>query len=376
MSSDSIRRWRWVHEWTSLVCTVFLLMLCLTGLPLIFHDEIDDWLQDAPDTAVASVQAQPAASPDMDRVVQMVQQAYPDRPIQFVVWLDAPAQFRVGLGRAPGRSGQKPFALVDGAAYRIVGEGWSEKDWRHGGVMSVLLMLHTNLLLGLGGQLFLGAMGLMFLASLVSGVVLYGPFTRKMAFGTVRRERSRRIAWLDLHNLIGIATLLWAMVVGLTGAVNTLDSLVFGAWQKRISQELKVEYAGAQPVRDPQGLQRAVAEAVASLPHKQVSFVAFPGSMFATPQHYAVYLRGDSPLTSRLLHPVLVDARDGALVDVGRPPWYLWALEVSRPLHFGDYGGTAMKILWACFDVLAIVVLASGVYLWVSRRRRSGSSRP
>ena len=41
MSRTSIRIWCAVHRWTGLICTLFLLMLCLTGLPLIFHDEID-----------------------------------------------------------------------------------------------------------------------------------------------------------------------------------------------------------------------------------------------------------------------------------------------------------------------------------------------
>ncbi|KAF1050220.1 PepSY-associated TM helix domain-containing protein [Xylophilus sp.] len=368
MRSRTVARWRSVHEWTSLACTLFLLLLCLTGLPLVFHDEIDGWLDDGP---AAAPPAGPAAAPDMDRVVQVVREAYPDRPVQFVVWLETPGRFRVGLARRPGPPGQqqKPFVLIDGTTYRILGETWSEKDWRNGGVLSVLLMLHTNLLLGQGGQLFLGAMGLLFLASLVSGAVLYGPFMRKLAFGTVRADRSPRVVWLDLHNLIGIAALAWMAVVGLTGAVNTLDTVVFGAWQRHVAAQLRSEYAAAARVRQPQELQRAVTAATAFLAHQEVSFVAFPGSMFATPVHYAVYLRGDSPLTSQLLHPVLVDARDGRLVDVGAPPWYLWALEVSRPLHFGDYGGLPMKVLWAVLDLLAIVVLGSGVYLWVARRR-------
>ncbi len=44
----SIRAWGLVHKWTSLVCTVFLLFLCLTGLPLIFREEIDDVLSPRP----------------------------------------------------------------------------------------------------------------------------------------------------------------------------------------------------------------------------------------------------------------------------------------------------------------------------------------
>ena len=45
MSSGAVKAWYLVHKWTSLVCTVFLLMLCITGLPLIFHEEIDHLLE-------------------------------------------------------------------------------------------------------------------------------------------------------------------------------------------------------------------------------------------------------------------------------------------------------------------------------------------
>ena len=41
MTSRSVRIWSWLHRWSSLVCTLFMLLLCLTGLPLIFSDEID-----------------------------------------------------------------------------------------------------------------------------------------------------------------------------------------------------------------------------------------------------------------------------------------------------------------------------------------------
>ena len=50
-------------------------------------------------------------------------------------------------------------------------------------------------------------------------------------------------------------------------------------------------------------------------------------------------------------------------------PFYLRALEVSRPLHFGDYGGVPLKIIWVVFDIIAIVVLISGIYLWIVRRK-------
>ena len=138
------------------------------------------------------------------------------------------------------------------------------------GFMALMLRLHASLLAGMPGTVFLGVMGLLFVAALVSGAVVYGPFMRNLPFGTVRRDRAIRLRWLDLHNLLGIVTLVWALVVALTAA-------------------------------------RAL-------------------------------------------------------------PWYVTALLVSQPPHFGDYGGLPLKILWAALDVVTILVLVSGLYLWGKRR--------
>jgi len=367
----SVRQWSFVHRWSSLVCTLFLLMLCLTGLPLIFHDEIEAWTEPDPfvqgDTQAVQGDAQVRGSPDMDGLVQLVRDRYPDRRVQFVVWLEDEGTYRFGLTRSPRHPpDEKPFVLVDGRNATIVGEAWSEKDWRHGGFMECILRLHTDMFAGLAGSLILAGMGALLVVSLISGLVLYGPFMSKLRFGTVRRNRARSTKWLDLHNLLGVVTVAWVCVVGVTGIINTLDTFVFRAWQSGIEARLHLDRDRAL-VETPASLQRVVDAARGTAPGMAVSFVAFPGSMFAGRHHYAVYLRGDSPLTSRLLRPVLVDAASAAAEDAGEPPWYLWLLEGARPLHFGDYGGLPLKILWALFDLVSIVVLASGVYLWLRR---------
>ena len=57
------------------------------------------------------------------------------------------------------------------------------------------------------------------------------------------------------------------------------------------------------------------------------------------------------------------------MTAIAEPPWYLVMLELSRPLHFGDYGGLPLKIIWTLLDLITIVVLVSGLYLWVARRK-------
>lgn len=114
----------------------------------------------------------------------------------------------------------------------------------------------------------------------------------------------------------------------------------------------------------------AVSLAQETEPAMTLGFVAFPGTLYSSPHHYAVFMRGNEPLTSRLMKPVLVDAQRTKVTASVELPWYLVALLLSQPLHFGDYGGMPMQILWALLDVVTIVVLGSGLYLWWARRRK------
>jgi uncharacterized iron-regulated membrane protein len=219
------------------------------------------------------------------------------------------------------------------------------------------------------GKLFLGFMGLLLLAAIVSGVVLYAPFMRKLDFGTVRHGRTARLRWLDLHNLLGIVTVVWALVVGTTGVVNTLADVLLKVWQFTEIAEMTRPYQGQPAPTRLASMQAAIAHAEAAEPGMKVGFVAFPGTPFASPHHYGVYMHGDQALTSRLYKPVLVDAQTAAVTDRRSLPWYLTALLISQPLHFGDYGGAGMQFVWALLDVATIIVLGSGLYLWIRRGR-------
>jgi uncharacterized iron-regulated membrane protein len=238
--------------------------------------------------------------------------------------------------------------------------------------MWIMLKLHTDMFAGLPGMLFLGFMGLLFVASIVSGVALYHPFTRRIDFGTVRKEKPR-VKWLDLHNLLGIVTVAWALTVGITGSINTLSTVILGIWQADQMADMTAQYRDRQPPQRLASLQSAVDVAAKAMPDMKPAFVAFPGTLFSSKSHYAVFMHGNTPLTSRLLKPALIDAQTGTMTDSRDMPWYVATLLLSQPLHFGDYGGMPLKIIWAILDVITIVLLVTGLYLWL-RRRKSGVS--
>jgi uncharacterized iron-regulated membrane protein len=236
------------------------------------------------------------------------------------------------------------------------------------GITFYLLKLHTDLFLGLPMTLLFGAMGIVLILSLVSGAVIYAPFVRKLAFGEIRRS-SPRAKWLDLHNLIGIVTLAWVLVVGATGAMNTLAAPLFDLWRARELPGLIRKYQGAPLPARLSSVDAALALARRASPDMKMVSVVFPHSRFSSPRHYLIWTKGKTPLTAHLFVPVLVDAETGELTGALSLPWYLRALELSRPLHFGNYGGLPLKIIWALLDIAGIVVLASGLYLWLRKRR-------
>ena len=212
----SLRTWSRLHTWSSLVCTVFLLLLCLTGLPLIFHHEIGH-LTGTEVEAPAMPPGTPMA--DLDRVVAAAQAQRPGEVVQFLIWdEDDPALLSLSMAPSPTAPPEAlSTVMVDARTATVL----AEPNFREG-FMYWMLRLHTDLFAGIPGKLFLGAMGLLFVVATVSGAVLYGPFARHGRFGTVRSGRSARLRWLDLHNILGVVTLSWVLVVGATGVVNTL----------------------------------------------------------------------------------------------------------------------------------------------------------
>lgn len=363
MKTTTLRRWSQVHTWTSLICTAFLLLLTLTGLPLIFHHEIDHLLGDAP-----VLREMPADAPRLD-LQQLVQAAEAHRPgevVQYLGWEDDEPNGVVAITAAT--AGTEPNSSHTFMLDARSGEPVAMPS-ANGGFMMTMLRLHVDLFAGLPGKLLLAFMGLLFVVAIVSGAVLYAPFMRRLEFGTVRRDRSTRTRWLDLHNLIGIVTVTWALVVGVTGVISACADLVIAAWRNESLAAMVEPYRDAPPLTDRAPATRLLEIAAKATPGMAADFIAFPGTRFSSEHHYSVFMKGSSHLTSHLWTPVLIDARTLEVTAVGERPWYMDALAMSQPLHFGDYGGRPMQLLWAALDVLTLIVLGSGLYLWWARRR-------
>ncbi len=371
----------WIHTWSSLICTAFMLVLCVTGLPLIFSDEITEL------SGRHFVQSAPTGGTPRATTDQVAAAAVAHVPGKIPLYLfredDQPDLWYVKLDtRVDTDERNAVLVAVDARDASVLGiPNFGE------GFMALVYRLHVDLFAGLPGKLFLGAMGVLLLVAIVSGFILYPAYMRKLEFGTVRHARGGRIRWLDLHNLLGAVTLCWALVVGATGVVNTWADLILKAWQQEqmarlaagnASLVLRGDFTLASAATMAGGVgpaQFALAQALTAEPEMKLEMMAWPGTLLSTREHFAVILHGDTPLTSRLRQALLVDPHTGDVLRAGERPWYVTLFQLSQPLHFGDYGALPLKLLWAAMDLLTIFLLASGLYLWLSRLRKRADSR-
>lgn len=363
MKAKTIRQWFNVHKWTSLICTLFLLMLCITGLPLIFSHEIEEYFGNSIELPAVP---EGTAFLTKEQVVQKALSRQPGKVMKYIFWdsEEHPHQMFLTMGDSVESSLLADhYMTVDERTGQVLLAQPNEVDF-----MYIMYYLHVEMLAGIPGKLFLGLMGLVFMVSLISGVVLYAPIMKRFNFGMIRTEKSDRLRWLDMHNMLGIVTLAWVTVVGLTGVINTLVDPALKLWREGQLASMVETYKDVPPLSGKMStIDNAVAQAKKAAPDMEMSFIAFPGTPYSSKHHYAVFMKGTSPLTSRIIKPALIDAKTGTLTDIRDLPWYLNLIYVSQPFHFGDYGGIPLKVLWALFDIASIFVLISGLYLWLVR---------
>ena len=192
LKARTVRIWSVVHTWSSLISTLFLLLLCITGLPLIFHHEIDELLGYDAKPEIA----QPGAvKRSIDEIARTALANDPGRVLQYILWdKDEPnTVIAFTNNKVDGDPDAATLRAYDANTAKPLGSVG-------GGPMLIFLKLHVDMFAGQPGKLFLGAMGFLFLVAIISGVVLYWPLRDAEAWHA--EDKSRRIAWFDWQYLL------------------------------------------------------------------------------------------------------------------------------------------------------------------------------
>ncbi len=362
MSPNATRKLLAIHRYAGLIVSLNFVVLALTGLILVFHEEIDDALGVVPPVA---------AQGDVIPFARTIDIAHAAKPAANPIYVfqdpeKYPGMVFVGLAENSHQIADSKPVIVD-----LHGEGRAVDgvDFDNN-FTTVVLKIHAELFAGMAGRLFLGVVALAIVASLVTGAIVYGPTMRRFSFGLLRRDRSLRTLLADVHKLVGAATFGWNLVVASTGALLSVGTLIIQFYAMTELKAMTASFADRPNVTDYATLDHAIANAERAVPGRQWSMVALPGSDLASPQHYTVLLHGGKGIEEHVLSLAMVDAARPDDVTPKELPWFIKAVLLSEPLHFGNYGGLPLKIVWSAFTVLTLGLSASGVWVFFAGRKK------
>ena len=360
------------HAWVGLISGIFLVVICVTGSVAVFRPEIERAVDYAGQdfTVVPNGNAKITAG----RAAATAQAAYPGSTPQLVRFPAPPGSTQVHgdaylvtlTQRAENhKRARNVQVLVDPFRDAVIREhknvrGWG--DW--------LRQLHVRFLYGsFWGRYIVGFFGLTLLFSTVSGVMIFARFNaNSWRPKGVRWGRGQRIVWADVHKLVGLGSVAFNIVFGVSGAVLGLE----GIYHKYLAEK-------------PPAVRRAT---VAQLPAGGIdAFVDHARALVPDAQPTAVLLnharagivRVDLwPTTSHLVREmssyVVFDATSAAPIEVydaTNAPAGVRLYYAMEPLHFGRLGGAMwVKLLWGLMGLTGGFLSISGFVIYVLRKRK------
>jgi len=358
-----------LHSWLGIVTGLGMLVIAWTGSLVVFNDEIE-WLLDP------GVRADPAADrASVDAVVAAIAARYPGLRLQLHPqigrhWAHVAYVYE-------GRT--QRMLLIDPATAAI-----RRDDVMDGYTFSVsyfLRQLHVRLLMGYWGRVFVGVFGVTLVLSVLTSLRIYREWLRSL--WRLRRHDGRRIFHMDVHKAVGLWSLVFNLVFGVTGAVLGLENLYFRLRPAARESAPAAPDLPQWPLAGPWSADAVLARLAVVDP----SFT--PRAIEVQPQGVIV-VTGDHPGVlaaegASVFDASVATARLTQTRDARQEAWPGYLYNLLDPLHFGYFGerwgaaaGYAVEGVWALAGLAPGVLALTGGVMWMVRRRRrlAGAAPP
>lgn len=232
------------------------------------------------------------------------------------------------------------------------------------------------------GAYLVGIIGTLLLASLISGLLAHRRVFRD-AF-RLRLGGSPRLSNADLHNRIGIWALPFHLIVALTGSLLGLAGLIIGLLAMVAyngDQEKAIgTLLGPQATADGRSaplpdLGAMMAQVERRAPGSDINMLRIE-HIGTRGQLVAVGTSEAGHLTRQEGWSFGADGRFLAKLGYTDGTVGMRIYGMISPLHFGNYGGLALKLIYFLLGTGLCVVIATGGNVWLRRRREQGQPYP
>ncbi|WP_400771089.1 PepSY-associated TM helix domain-containing protein [Methylosinus sporium] len=371
MRGEILRLYKSVHTWTGLVTGMLLFVCFYAGALTVFEEPLAHWASPPIGGSISTENA--------DRLIEMTLAARPEATKDFTLRL-ATANEPARLTWRKSRNDEVVWSATLGAD----GELRVERS-NVFGVGGFVDAIHRTAGLPLDretGTTVMGVVSAIYAVALVSGLILVLPSLAK-DFLALRLTSNLKRMWLDAHNLVGVASFPFHLVIALTAVVFGLHEPIYDAldhvvYDGRLPAIMRSTGPFAGVKRDEQTApMKAVAELMAAIA------VVSPEFSLTSLQYRDAGTRGalvravgeDPRFLSRGGGFAVVRGATGELVNVDYLPEKQsgWTAAVSPffALHFGSYGGEPVRWAYFFLGLAGAFLFYSGNLLWIESRRRT-----
>ncbi|KTE17520.1 hypothetical protein ATE71_02960 [Sphingopyxis sp. H115] len=352
------------HSSLGLAFAALIYLICLSGSIAVFAHEFQRWESaagphlataspDAVQTAFAGAIA--AGGPGVEHVY--ITLPSPDFP-RLLLHVDADTD--------------REF-LADAAGKIAAGQDFAWTEF--------ITRLHINLHLPITWGVFLvGLIGVALLSSLVSGILAH-PRIFRDAFH-LRLGGSKRLQEADLHNRLGVWALPFHIIISLTGAFLGLTTIIVGVLGMAMfngdANKVYALFFPPPPVDDPRPAPVLDLKPMFAKLPQDGGRITYIFTEHPTEQGGAALFNVKQP--DRMAGTdSYAFRRDASLYNVQKAADNNLGEDLlggMGQLHFGWFGGGIVKIIYFALGLGLTYLAASGVNIWLARRRDRGRPAP
>lgn len=385
MRTDVIRVYKTVHTWTGIVAGMALFIAFYAGALTVFKEPLARW---ATPPGAAGVAAVPLA--DAPALIERTLAARPETARDFRLYLEEAEHLPARLGwqvRAEGADDHDTSSTRHYAATLEADGAARVEEVQPSRLAEFIDVLHRVVGLPFDNdpmRWIMGAIAALYAVALVSGVIVLLP-TLVKDFFALRLGKNLKRMWLDAHNVAGIVSLPFHLVMALTAAVFAFHDGIYFLQDKMIhGGRLASAWSGGAPPpaqaapRDPAAMlppADLVARAQALSPTFEPNALQY---LQVTGPRAVVRVWGHdaTALSPRAIGGfVALDPYSGRVMTADYLPGRQDAANATVSsffaLHFGTYGGTPVKWMYFLLGLAGAWLFYSGNLLWVETRRKA-----
>ena len=345
-----------IHSIAGLLSGLFILLLSLSGALLVFHDELDS-------NCFPLVKNTGSAVLPVDSCYQSLQTQYPHAQVSSCNLPAHPTDpFLFSIYDTSYKNGTAILQVFIHPQTAAVLETRGSKDIKNN-FMAWLAVFHNSFHLGKLGEWLLGSFSLVFLLSIITGLILYRKNVADVLL--IRRSVYKKG---NVHQLVGVYALLFNLMIGVTGF-----------WMQRyvFKKEFYTISTYTPLLKPSPALSFRFDEAYGKLKEQ---FPDFTGRViyFAQTNKSKTAIYG-SRSSNSFIHSkkyadvVFLDsagniARTAFVNDIDPGSQYDI---INAQVHYGQYGGLTVKIIYAFFGLSAGLLSITGFLFWIKRRKRN-----